>query len=1141
MRIISVACFNLNSLRGKQPHRLDFEAAPLEGCGLFAISGPTGAGKTTLLDAITLALYGETPRQDNGVALNSHGATESWAEVVYEVGTGRFLAKWSMQRANAKKQTDGTPKVTMQVTPWPRKDGDFQTQKIQESIAKNQELTGMRYEQFTRSVLLAQGGFADFLEAKDDERAVLLERMTGTGIYKTLSQNAHERLKAENAAELRLLDQLGAVRLLAPEELAAKTAAADEKWQAVVAARATANAWQTQLDWHQKLADLQAKVNLATTELAEAVQALQARQTELARLAAHEPAEPFEAAWRDYQRATAEAEAAETRRQTLARDLAAARTAEATAAEAVETARLAWESATERLAAHRPALDAALAQEPRLKTLKKVAAEAENKWLTNEAEYSKALTKHKVFQQDAATEQAELAGLQQWLSAHQADEKLETELERLNNLFVLRKRTTDDYRGRDQELSLAKSNLGQAQNEEASQRRNLADAEQALEALDSETLRKYAQHAGLTTAANARQISLNQALAAARRTEGDSYALLLGKQLFRDHAARLQSGCECPLCGALEHPVRSRHVDASDEAMEELETRVTACQEQVAMLDTQLKQNADLLARLGSLNLPGVAAPDPAAEALPLAEALRSAPPLLRELADAPTRRAHLDGQRKSFGEKVATATIQQETIQQQIDALTTKLAAIKQEGTEATNSIEALAAASGTQFDRKQPQLLVEELQRRLDTFRKKARRREELTQHLAAAVGHLKFLSSEVNRLAEARGVLKAASEAAAGEQQACAADIAAAHPGYPTPQAALDFWLDGERRAQHALAQQQETHRQQAAVVALLAERAQAQADLRAQHAAAAATLDEQLRHDLPAAGLPPDPAALTALLLPEAERTRLRRLRLTLDTALATARSHQARCTTDLNTTAALALSQEPAETVQLAAAEARATHLTLVKEHALLEKELADEQINQTQFAELGSKAAAQRRETLRWKTLHELIGSSDGTKFSRFAQGLTLARLVGLANDHLRQFNDRYQLRRKDATSLALLVADTYDDCLRDASTLSGGETFLVSLALALGLSELASNAARIDSLFIDEGFGTLDAETLQVALAALGQLRDRGKTIGIITHVDADRLEGHIDTRVLVERVGQGSSRLRVLPEVPRPVPELF
>jgi exonuclease SbcC len=297
--------------------------------------------------------------------------------------------------------------------------------------------------------------------------------------------------------------------------------------------------------------------------------------------------------------------------------------------------------------------------------------------------------------------------------------------------------------------------------------------------------------------------------------------------------------------------------------------------------------------------------------------------------------------------------------------------------------------------------------------------------------------------------------------------------------------------------------------------------------------ASTLLADLHRDLPAAGLPADPAALAGILLSDHERDTLRQLRQRLETGLNTATNYKNRCITSLVALEAKPLSQESAENVRLHWQAAHELHLDLVKQHTLLEKELSDEQTNQLRFAELGTKVAAQRRETLRWKTLHELIGSSDGTRFSRFAQGLTLARLVGLANDHLRQFNDRYQLRRKDATSLVLLVADAYDDCLRDASTLSGGEAFLVSLALALGLSELASNAARIDSLFIDEGFGTLDAETLQVALTALGQLRDRGKTIGIITHIDPDKLEGHIDTRVVVERVGQGSSRLRVLPEI--------
>jgi len=1133
MRILSVSCYNLNSLRGKQPHRLDFELAPLDGCGLFAISGPTGAGKTTLLDAITLALYGQTPRQSNGVALNSHGSTESWAEVVYEVGAGRFLAKWSMQRANAKKQTDGTPKVTMQVSPWPRKEGDWQTQKVLESIAKNQELTGMRYEQFTRSVLLAQGSFADFLEAKDDERAVLLERMTGTAIYKTLSQNAHERLKQENAAEQRLLEQLGAVRLLDADELAAKTAAADEKWQAVLAAKTAVEAWQVQLDWHHKLTELQHKVEQATQEIAQAEQALAARQPELARLAAHEPAEPFETAWRDYKRAAADADAAETRRQALARDLAEARTAEATAATAVQQTRETWDVAAAQLAEHRPVLDAALAQEPRLKTLTRAAGEARTAWLTNEADHRAAELKHTIFRKQTASDQADLTALQIWLDAHRADEKLESVLVQLQNLLEQRERTTQDYRERNKEKELLRTNLSQAAQEEANHRSNLAETERALAELNASLLRQYAQHAGLTAAATTRETDLTKELAAARQAEGAARERLLGKQLFRDHAARLRSGCECPLCGALEHPVRNRNVDASDEALDALETEVAAHQEKFDLLDKELKQNAELLARLSSLSLRGAAAPDPQALALPLPQAVRSATLLLRDLADAPTREAQLDGQRKRYGEQALTAKNQQQTIQQQLDALEAKLQAIQKEGAEATATIEALAAALGTHFDRRQPQLLTEELRRRLETYLQKAKRRDELTTQLAAAAGNLKFLESEVNRLAVARQTLLTASEAAAAEQQACAAGIAAAHPGFATPQAALDHWLRAERTAQQAHAQTEETGRQKTAAVALLAEREQAQAALRDQHRAAAKALDEQLRHALPAAGLPSDPAALDALLLPEPERSTLRRLRLALDTALTSARDHHVRSTADLQATTALARSTQPAEAVQLATDEARALHLTLVREHTLLEKELADEQKHQQQFAELGTKAAAQRRETLRWKTLHELIGSSDGTKFSRFAQGLTLARLVSLANEHLRQFNDRYQLRRKDANSLALLVADTYDDCLRDASTLSGGETFLVSLALALGLSELASNSARIDSLFIDEGFGTLDAETLQVALGALGQLRDRGKTIGIITHVDTDRLEGHIDTRVLVERIGPGSSRLRVLPEV--------
>ncbi|WP_077337889.1 AAA family ATPase [Pseudocolwellia agarivorans] len=159
--------------------------------------------------------------------------------------------------------------------------------------------------------------------------------------------------------------------------------------------------------------------------------------------------------------------------------------------------------------------------------------------------------------------------------------------------------------------------------------------------------------------------------------------------------------------------------------------------------------------------------------------------------------------------------------------------------------------------------------------------------------------------------------------------------------------------------------------------------------------------------------------------------------------------------------------------------------------------------------------------------LNGLIGSSDGGKFRRFAQGLTLAHLVYLANQQLIKLHGRYQLQRQEQDTLALEVIDTWQaDTVRDTKTLSGGESFLVSLALALALSDLVSAKTSIDSLFLDEGFGTLDNDTLEIALDALDNLNASGKTIGIISHVET--LKQRISVQIEVKKVsGLGISEL--------------
>jgi exonuclease SbcC len=161
--------------------------------------------------------------------------------------------------------------------------------------------------------------------------------------------------------------------------------------------------------------------------------------------------------------------------------------------------------------------------------------------------------------------------------------------------------------------------------------------------------------------------------------------------------------------------------------------------------------------------------------------------------------------------------------------------------------------------------------------------------------------------------------------------------------------------------------------------------------------------------------------------------------------------------------------------------------------------------------------------------LTELIGSADGDKFSRFAQSVTLDHLTALANARLAQLCDRYRLLRSGAAAdLQLQICDAWQgDSLRPMESLSGGESFLVSLALALGLSELAGRRTRIGTLFIDEGFGTLDSTALDIALSALETLRTGHSTIAVISHVEA--LKTRLTTQVEVVRGAGGWSTLHV------------
>jgi len=182
------------------------------------------------------------------------------------------------------------------------------------------------------------------------------------------------------------------------------------------------------------------------------------------------------------------------------------------------------------------------------------------------------------------------------------------------------------------------------------------------------------------------------------------------------------------------------------------------------------------------------------------------------------------------------------------------------------------------------------------------------------------------------------------------------------------------------------------------------------------------------------------------------------------------------------------------------------------------------------FAELTKKIKTKSEETTKWEKLSKLIGDAQGKRFAQIAQQFTMTQLINKANIYLAKLNDRYKLAKTNEFKHNLFVYDLYMGMnKRSVHTLSGGETFLVSLALALALSDLASQKTRIESLFIDEGFGTLDIQTLNMALNVLEHLHsDTNRTIALISHVQD--IKERISTQIILEKDTSGFSSIKIL-----------
>ncbi|MFA7588474.1 MAG: AAA family ATPase, partial [Novosphingobium sp.] len=311
MRILSISGQNIASLA--QPFAIDFTAAPLAGAGLFVITGETGAGKSSILDAMCLALYGDAPRlagsagdevpDPSGKAIKARdsrailrrGAAQGWAEVRFTARDGQdYVARWQARRARDK--VDGQ---LQNVSRSLARVSDGQVLASQISIVSDQitALTGFSYDEFRRTVLLAQGDFDAFLRADTNDRAGLLEKVTGTGLYRAVSSRIYERTEAARQAHGTLVQRREGHQILTDEDRAALEAERLVITEANLAAGAEAKTLKEALARHTRYAETSRQVGLAEAALEQAVTSQTDASVDRAQLARIDQATPLRAQW----------------------------------------------------------------------------------------------------------------------------------------------------------------------------------------------------------------------------------------------------------------------------------------------------------------------------------------------------------------------------------------------------------------------------------------------------------------------------------------------------------------------------------------------------------------------------------------------------------------------------------------------------------------------------------------------------------------------------------------------------------------------------------------------------------------------------------------------------------------------------
>jgi DNA repair protein SbcC/Rad50 len=1155
MRILRLKLTNLNSLRGE--YEVNFETDPLANAGLFAITGPTGIGKSTLLDAITLALYGRAARYasiSNPEDMMSRHCGECQAEVEFLVPSGRFRAEWQLRRARGK--ADGklqTPKRYVYDA-----NGQVLAEKIGDVEVLIEKLVGLDYQRFLRSVLLAQGEFARFLKANPNERAELLESLTGTIIYSQLSALAHRETTRRENELLKREAELGQVVLLTDEQRQDRERQIKDQAAKLTTQKSELSRLNSEVGQAKQL-----RTALSSeTELLGKSGLLEKRKTEaaahLSRLTQHRLTLPF------------------------AEDL-------------------------NRLDA---VIGTAQDQSKKLETAKQEQRRSHLLWITGivgacdfasklvERE-EQALTKLQQTRKEQETQKQEA---ESWLAKNAPDKELEPQLPeivvQISHLESLR-RDLGKAKGKassfaeqspkqEKVIKNADDALVEAGRRLKDNEDKKSEATRTLEALlggkteaaresDLTRLRTQAQVMGTlvgldesckkqhkTIEDDRRKLKelepkLDSAQAAAKeaaaKREAARKALALRQDQLQkaqlvasleEHRAALKPGEPCPLCGAHEHPYADEskkafssdalqnQVKDAEEALTVTEETVRKAGELVTTIKTEqstltetiggnegeltaARNRISILAKQNGFE-PGTKKTWIQAKA----ETDRLIERIQRELEDIrKAGRAVTDCETARLKAENAVETAKQAKENEEKRLVTLREQVTEQNGlvtdfegklTTTTGSLQKLLVNFGaTPPDPGQEQLAREALGKRKVAYQTQA----ESLRNLASG---LKETSSAVQSGATSVSSLRQKALPFAKAKAAHVADATAVEPSQQ--QALQSRWQNLEDAGNAVRTLETEVTKTDTAVTE--------RRGLFDQSTGLVNQLGTELRTKLEGSPFT-SIENLRAAKLSLKEATALEKIEQDLksETDELKGRLEEVQKGIDELRVAKVA-EGEAVALLELNLQAAQKANEELVTSIGSLRGELERDQQNRLNHAAKATEVEQERKRLQVWKQLQGLIGSHDGAKFRRYAQGISLDILIHHANKHLQRLSDRYRTRRRSGEELELEIEDLYQaGVTRPMASLSGGESFLASLALALGLADLAGRNVRIECLFIDEGFGSLDADTLDIAISALETLRQDNKLVGVISHVEL--LKERIATQVIVEKQSGGTSRIRV------------